>query len=177
MMWQDSGVLSRIIDVSAGREKPDLLLTGGRVLNVYTGRLEEADVAIAAGRIAYVGSLKEAKIEPGDGTRNRCDGAGVGSGVLEPHAHPFQLYHPVTLTEKVLPLGTTAMICDNLFLFSRMETGEFLSLAEELSRLPVRLFWWARFDSQATLPDEDKLFSDERMRDLLSTRGCCRAGS
>src|SRR5690606_24068529 len=67
-----------------------------------------------------------------------------------------------------LPLGTTAMICDNLFLFSRMETGEFLSLAEELSRLPVRLFWWARFDSQATLPDEDKLFSDERMRDLLS---------
>ncbi len=169
MMWQDSGVLSRIIDVSAGREKPDLLLTGGRVLNVYTGRLEEADVAIAAGRIAYVGSLKEAKIEPGDGTRIiDATGRVLVPGYIEPHAHPFQLYHPVTLTEKVLPLGTTAMICDNLFLFSRMETGEFLSLAEELSRLPVRLFWWARFDSQATLPDEDKLFSDERMRDLLS---------
>jgi len=136
---------------------------------VYTGRLEEADVAIAAGRIAYVGSLKEAKIEPGDGTRIiDATGRVLVPGYIEPHAHPFQLYHPVTLTEKVLPLGTTAMICDNLFLFSRMETGEFLSLAEELSRLPVRLFWWARFDSQATLPDEDKLFSDERMRDLLS---------
>ncbi|MFS8514818.1 MAG: hypothetical protein LOD87_14025, partial [Planifilum fulgidum] len=101
MMLQDSGVLSRIIDVSAGREKPDLLLTGGRVLNVYTGRLEEADVAIAAGRIAYVGSLKEAKIEPGDGTRIiDATGRVLVPGDIEPPGHPFHLYHPVTLTGK-----------------------------------------------------------------------------
>ena len=169
MMLQNSGVLSRIIDVASGRADPDLLLTGGRVLNVYTGRLEEADVAIAAGRIAYVGSLKEAKIGPGDRTRivDVTDRVLV-PGYIEPHAHPFQLYHPVTLTEKVLPLGTTALICDNLFLFSRMATEEFLSLADDLARLPVHLFWWARFDSQATLPDEDELFSHERVRDLLS---------
>ncbi len=60
--------MSRVIEVAMGRAAPDLLLSGGRVLNVYTGRLEEADVAVAAGRIAYVGSLREAKIEPGDET-------------------------------------------------------------------------------------------------------------
>ncbi len=169
MRMQQDPTLSRVIEVAMGRAAPDLLLSGGRVLNVYTGRLEEADVAVAAGRIAYVGSLREAKIEPGDET---CiidvTGRVLVPGYIEPHAHPFQLYHPVTLTEKVLPLGTTAMICDNLFLFSRMETGQFLSLVEELSRLPVHLYWWARFDSQATLPNEAELFSRDRVRDLLS---------
>lgn len=169
MMWhQHPSALSRIIDVAMGRAAPDLLLIGGRLLNVYTGRLEEADVAIAAGRIAYVGSLREAKIEPGGQTRIvDVTGRVLVPGYIEPHAHPFQLYHPVTLTEKVLPLGTTALVCDNLFMFSRMETKDFLSLADELSQLPVHLFWWARFDSQATLPDEEEQFSHERVRELL----------
>ncbi len=68
MRMQQDPTLSRVIEVAMGRAAPDLLLSGGRVLNVYTGRLEEADVAVAAGRIAYVGSLREAKIEPGDET-------------------------------------------------------------------------------------------------------------
>ena len=68
MRMQQDPTLSRVIEVAMGRTAPDLLLSGGRVLNVYTGRLEEADVAVAAGRIAYVGSLREAKIEPGDET-------------------------------------------------------------------------------------------------------------
>ena len=44
--------------VALGREPGDLLLTGGRVLNVFTLRVEPADVAVADGSIAGVGPFE-----------------------------------------------------------------------------------------------------------------------
>ncbi len=44
--------LARRIGVALGREPGDLLLTGGRVLNVFTRRVEEADIVVADGRVA-----------------------------------------------------------------------------------------------------------------------------
>src|SRR4051794_41840091 len=47
--------LARRIRVALGREPGDLLVTGGRVVNVFTRRIEPADVVIADGRVAAVG--------------------------------------------------------------------------------------------------------------------------
>src|SRR4051794_9805411 len=47
--------MARRVGVALGREPGDLLLTGGRVLNVFTRRVEEADVIVADGRIVGVG--------------------------------------------------------------------------------------------------------------------------
>ena len=53
----------QIIRAALQQEPADLLLKGGKVLNVFSGTIEEKDVLIKNGRIAYVGKCdpKEAK--------------------------------------------------------------------------------------------------------------------
>ena len=49
-------VAPKLIDVAAGRSTADLVIRGGRWVNVYSGEIIPAtDIAVAAGRIAYVG--------------------------------------------------------------------------------------------------------------------------
>jgi len=43
--------------VAAGRRSADRVLRGGRVLNVHTGHISRADVAICGTRIAAVGEV------------------------------------------------------------------------------------------------------------------------
>src|SRR5436309_3296222 len=51
----ETAVLRRRVRVALGQEPGDLLLTGGQVVNVFTGRIEPADVIVADGWIAGVG--------------------------------------------------------------------------------------------------------------------------
>ncbi len=44
-------MLKRLINVAIGCKKPDLVLKGAKVLNVFTEKLEEKDVALCAGLI------------------------------------------------------------------------------------------------------------------------------
>lgn len=48
----DSNALRELIDVAQGRSPADLVLHGGRVVNVFSGEIEEVAVAVVAGRIA-----------------------------------------------------------------------------------------------------------------------------
>ncbi|HEY8599950.1 MAG TPA: amidohydrolase family protein, partial [Thermomicrobiales bacterium] len=48
----DRDALPNLIDVAQGRRPADLVLRGGRVVNVFSGEIEEVAVAIVAGRIA-----------------------------------------------------------------------------------------------------------------------------
>ena len=48
-------MLKRLIDVAMGRKKPDLILKGAKVLNVFTEKLEEKDVALCGGLIPGLG--------------------------------------------------------------------------------------------------------------------------
>jgi adenine deaminase len=52
--------LQRAVDAAAGRRPGDLLLRGGSVLNVFTGRCERADVLLAGSLVAAVGALGDA---------------------------------------------------------------------------------------------------------------------
>ena len=44
-----------LIDCAMKREKCDLVVRGASVLNVFTGELEKADVAVKGGKIAAIG--------------------------------------------------------------------------------------------------------------------------
>ena len=52
---QTNRVDPQLIAVARGDEPADLLLTGGRVVNVFTRTIEEAQIAIYGQRIAGVG--------------------------------------------------------------------------------------------------------------------------
>jgi adenine deaminase len=98
----------RAAEVAMGNHPADLTLSGGRVANVYTGRLERADVAIAGDRIAAVGDVTHTV---GEGTeRVDCDGLFVLPGFVEPHLHVGSSALTIErLAEVLVARGTVAM--------------------------------------------------------------------
>ncbi len=100
-------ILVRILAVARGDEPADLLLQGGRVLNVFTGELLEVDVVVAEGRIAALGKGYTAH-EIVDVT-----GQIVVPGLIDGHVHiESSMVSPHAFARGVVPHGTTTVIAD-----------------------------------------------------------------
>jgi len=157
--------LRALAAVARGDAPADLFLEGGRVLNVYSGELLEANVAVARARIAYVGRRRAAV-----GAETRVfpvDGRILVPGYIDPHAHPAGFSNLIALAEAVLPLGTTAIVMDtlHLLLHAREErVPEFLGV---LSALPLHYYWFLRLHGQGHEDREQDLFAPERLGRLL----------
>src|SRR6056297_921331 len=103
----------RLIDVAMGRTMADTVLRGGKWVNVYSGEvIPDTDIAIAAGRIAYVGP--DASHTVGAQTRIiEAGGRYMVPGLCDAHMHVES--GMVTVTEfarAVIPHGTTSMFID-----------------------------------------------------------------
>ncbi len=157
--------LRALAAVARGDAPADLFLEGGRVLNVYSGEVLEANVAVAGGRIAYVGA-RRAAVGPETHVLSVA-GRFLVPGYIDPHAHPSAFCNPVTLAEAVLPLGTTAMVMDTLAVLLHGNDARIADLLETLSRLPLHMFWFLRIHAEAPDDREAELFSLQRIRRLL----------
>jgi adenine deaminase len=155
-----------LMAVARGEAPPEILVTGGQILNVYSGELLPGLVAIARGRIAYVG---ERPIKPAPSTtvidaRDRI----VAPGYIDPHAHPFAMYTPDELARVALVHGTTAIAADTFMLLNSTRGETTHEALTALSALPLRYFWWLRLHNQGHSEDEDATFTDERLTELLA---------
>ena len=107
-------VTRRLADVAAGRAEPELVITGARVLSVYTERiLDEREVWIAAGRIA---AIKPAGTAPRRGNTKFHDARGgiLGPGLVDPHIHvESSMMSVCAYAEAALLNGTTTIFCDS----------------------------------------------------------------
>src|SRR5262249_28023247 len=105
----DLPLLQRRLRVAQGLEPGDLLLTGGRVVNVFTQRVEPANVVLADGWVAGVG--------PYDWRARQHiarDGRAVTPGFIDAHMHlESTLLPPVELARLIVPHGTTAAVSDS----------------------------------------------------------------
>ena len=155
----------RLIETARGELPAELVVRGGTIANVYSGELHEGNIAVTAGRIAYIGEGERAV---GPYTRI-VDARGmiVSPGYIEAHFHPWVLYNPVSLVEGILPLGTTTVVADNLFFFMQMGKEGFAAMADALRELPLLYLWMARLTSQATFPGEEEMFALEKVEPLL----------
>ena len=52
--------LSRLIRVARGDAEADVVFTNARIVNTFTGEIEEGNVAVAEGRVAGIGDYTEA---------------------------------------------------------------------------------------------------------------------
>ncbi len=104
----DRELLRRRIRVARGLEPGDLLLEGGLVVNVFTGRVEPGNVVVADGFIAGVGPHEWDASE-----RLRIAGGAITPGLIDAHIHvESTLLLPEALARIVVPRGTAALICD-----------------------------------------------------------------
>jgi adenine deaminase len=99
--------ISRLLPVSRGDVPADCVVTGGRILNVFSGEIETGDIAIVDGTIAGVGTGY-------DGIQ-RIDlhGAFVAPGLIDAHVHiESSLCVPSQFAAALLPRGVTAVVAD-----------------------------------------------------------------
>jgi adenine deaminase len=99
--------LSQIIKMARGVEPADILLKNGRLINVYTGDIYPADVAIAGNQIVGVGTGYHAH-ETID-----LNGDYICPGFIDAHVHiESSMVPPPEFARAVIPRGTTTVILD-----------------------------------------------------------------
>ncbi|ACV61862.1 Adenine deaminase [Desulfofarcimen acetoxidans DSM 771] len=169
-----SAAYREVVDTARGLRSADAYIINGTVINVYTGELIKSNVAVCGKYIAYVG---ESDRSLGQDTEViDASGRFLCPGYIEPHGHPFLMYNPVSLSDKILPLGTTMMVADNLFFFRALGPEGFETVIEDLKKLPLKLFWSVRLDAQASSARLDAVFSPENISRLVNNRSVLQVG-
>ena len=156
---------TELIEVARGIRPADLYIKGGTVINVYTGEFLKQNVAVYKDRIAYLG---EQEISIGAATKIiNAEGRYISPGFIEAHNHPWVIYNPVSFTGKVLSLGTTTTVNDDLFFYLHMGSRGLKEMILDLKQLPGTLLWLVRLVSQADYPGEREWFNQKDIRSLL----------
>src|ERR1700757_1635715 len=106
-------VTRHLADVASERSAPDLVISGGRVLSVYTERLlPDQELWISRGRIAAVkpaGSCQFPGVESYD-----AEGGILAPGLVDPHIHiESSMMTACAYAEAALLNGTTTIFCDS----------------------------------------------------------------
>jgi adenine deaminase len=99
--------ISKLLAAARGDIPSDVLVTGGRVINVFSGEIESADIAVLGDRIAGIG--------PGYQAKQIVDvkGSFIAPGFIDAHVHiESSLCTPAQFAAAVVPRGVTTAVAD-----------------------------------------------------------------
>ena len=159
----------RLIRCALGEIKADLVVRGGKLINVYSGEiLEGMEIAVIDGRICYVGG--SADHTRGDATEVlNASGTHVAPGFIDGHTHIGYYARPYENLQSFLPRGATALIasCDELAsVFGFRGLKWFL---DEVGRHPVRVYALVSMAApQDPLLCNTATFSNEEVAEALA---------
>ena len=103
----NKGMLRELISVARGNAPADLLMTNARIINTFTGDIEQANVAIHRGTIAGIGDYQEG--------REILDLRGnyLAPAFVDGHTHvESSLLYINQYARAVVPHGTAAIVTD-----------------------------------------------------------------
>ena len=121
-----------LIAAARGDRPADLLIRGGRVVNVFSGEIEITDIAIAGNKIAGLGRDYDAAqvIE--------VHGAYVVPGLIDAHVHiESSLCIPSQFATALLPRGVTCAVIDPHEIANVAGTAGIRYMAESSRQLPL----------------------------------------
>lgn len=131
---------NHVIDVALGNAAADMVVKNGRLLNVHTGEIYDADIAIADKVIAAVGYLGEKTI--GENTKViDAKGKIMVPGFIDAHIH-FES-SMLTFTEfsrMLVKHGTTGVATDLMEIAIVAGEEGINNILKESEGLPVKLF-------------------------------------
>ena len=137
--WAD--VAPHLVNVAAGRTPADMIITGGTWVNVHTREtLPDHDVAIAKGRIAFVGP--DAGHCKGPDTRIiEAKGRFMIPGLCDGHMHiESGMLTPAEFARAVIPHGTTSMFTDPHEIANVLGLEGVRMMHDEALMQPVNIF-------------------------------------
>ncbi len=129
--------------VAMGREAPDLVITGARVLSTYTDRMHaDREVWIKSGRIAAV--KPAGTFRPGRGAgvlRYDARGGIVAPGLVDPHLHiESSMMTACAYAEAALLNGTTTIFCDSHEIGNVCDARGVEWMLEDARQAPLSIF-------------------------------------
>ncbi len=137
--WPD--VADQLVAVAAGRSAADTIITGGIWVNVHTREtLPDHDIAIKAGRIAFVGP--DASHCKGDTTKViEAKGRYMIPGLCDGHMHiESGMLTPAEFARAVIPHGTTSMFTDPHEIANVLGLEGVRMMHDEALMQPVNIF-------------------------------------
>ncbi|MCM3324451.1 adenine deaminase C-terminal domain-containing protein [Cytobacillus kochii] len=162
------------VSVLDGRIAPTMLLKNARYLNQAIKKWVHANIWILGDRIVYVGEKLPDKLEGCEIVD--CNGMTLVPGYIEPHAHPFQLYNPLSFARYAAQFGTTTLINDNMVLALQLEKKKAFSFLKEMRNIPSTMYWWCRFDAQTEIQNEETTFSHGNIKSWLEHDAVLQGG-
>ncbi|WP_037314868.1 adenine deaminase [Ruegeria halocynthiae] len=137
--WPD--VAPQLIAVAAGREAADMVIRGGIWVNVHSREtLPDHDIAIAAGRVAFVGPDATHCIGP-DTQIIEARGRYMLPGLCDAHMHiESGMLTPAEFARAVIPHGTTTMFTDPHEIANVLGLDGVRMMHDEALMQPVNIF-------------------------------------
>ena len=154
-----------------GREAPDLVLTGARLLSTYTERIhDDREIWIKGGRIAAVktagafvaskGSAKTTKVYD-------ARGGILAPGLVDPHVHiESSMMTACAYAEGALLNGTTTIFCDSHEIGNVCDVAGVEWMLEDARRAPLSIF----LTVPSTVPATRKMIAVVRSRTVRRRR-------
>lgn len=157
----------RLVDVAQGKQPADLYVSGGQVLNVYTGEIIKANIAVSDERIAYVG-LQETMVGP---NTRKIDASGsfLVPGYVNAHDHGDVLSTPTTHSMEALRRGTTTIFYNGRHLPFFVSPSGYRRIIEELADLPTKLYFGVETAEGAYRIVADRQQELDTVAELLSS--------
>ena len=102
-----------LINTARGEEAPDLILRGGKIVDVFSGKITDGDIRIRDGYIAAVGNYSDIFPSDGDIRIVELDGRYVSPGFVNAHVHvESSMVLPAVYSREEIRHGVTTLITD-----------------------------------------------------------------
>ena len=126
--------------VASGRLAPDIVLTGARILSVYSERmLDDREIWIAKGRIASVAKAGSCPFE--EAPRYDVEGGILAPGLVDPHIHiESSMMTACAYAEGALLNGTTTLFCDSHEIGNVSDVDGIEWMLEDARQAPLNIF-------------------------------------
>lgn len=133
-------VAPQLVAVAAGRTPADCVIRGGKLVNVQTREVLDWQVAIAAGRFAYIGPDASHCIGP-DTEIIEAAGRYLIPGLCDGHMHiESGMLTPAEFAAAVIPHGTTTMFTDPHEIANVLGLRGVRMMHDEALMQPVNIF-------------------------------------
>jgi len=126
--------LEATIAVARGEEPADLLLKNAQLVNVLSGEIHPADVAVYDGKVVGFGTYQASNVVD-------LEGRFVCPGLMDAHVHlESSMVQPAEFARAVVPLGTTSVICDPHEIANVLGLGGIEYILDASEGLPLHVY-------------------------------------
>ncbi|WP_392567057.1 adenine deaminase C-terminal domain-containing protein [Utexia brackfieldae] len=150
--------ICEMIDAGAAKLPADLIITNGKLVNVNSAEIYEADVAIYKSRIVATGDVSG---YIGDNTQTiDAQGKYIVPGLIDGHLHiECSKLSMTSFAKAVLPHGTTSIISglDQYIVTAGLDGIK--EILAEIDGTPLKVFWGLPFLTPYTLPQSNVGFN------------------